>query len=282
MKTRLKITSTFLLLALMLSFLPAGTSVTKAAAWTTCDWAQFIADVTVPDGTNFAAGTAFQKTWRLKNIGSCTWSTSYALVFDSGNALGAPASVNFPINVNPGQTVDLTVNMTAPSATGLYFSYWRLKNASGAIFGIGSTANKAFWAEVNVSGSGGTGVAYDFTDKVASATWTSGTGFEQNVDNPKFESGIQSAQHGMLFVPNNVTNGFVQGVYPAFRVNSGDRFQTTVGCEFNATSCYVEYRLMYQIGSGTVRTFWVFREKYEGLTYSANLDLSSLAGQDVQ
>ncbi len=283
MKTRLKITSTFLLLALMLSFLPAGTGVTGAAASTTCDWAQFIADVTVPDGTSFAAGTAFQKTWRLKNIGSCTWSTSYALVFDSGNALGAPASVNFPINVNPGQTVDLTVNMTAPSAAGLYFSYWRLRNASGGIFGIGSTANRAFWAEINVSSSGGsTGVAYDFTDKVATATWTSGTGFEQNVDNPKFESGIQSAQHGMLFVPNNVTNGFVQGVYPPFRVNSGDHFQTTVGCEFNATSCYVEYRLMYQIGSGTVRTFWVFREKYEGLTKFADLDLSALAGQDVK
>jgi hypothetical protein len=275
----LKITSTILLLALMLSFVPAGTTVVRAA---TCDWAQFIADVTVPDGTNFAAGTAFQKTWRLKNIGSCAWTTSYALVFDSGNALGAPSSVNFPINVNPGQTVDLTVNMTAPNASGLYFSYWRLRNASGGIFGIGSTASKPFWAEINVAGGGGTGVAYDFTNSVASATWTSGTGFEQNVDSPKFESGLPFAQHGMLFVPNNITNGFVQGIYPAFRVNSGDRFQTTVGCELNATSCYVEYRLMYQIGSGTVRTFWVFRERYEGLTKFADLNLSSLAGQDVK
>jgi hypothetical protein len=83
-------------------------------------------------------------------------------------------------------------------------------------------------------------------------------------------------------MPNNVTNGYIQGSYPAFRVQSGDRFQATIGCEHNATSCYVAYRLDYQIGSNPVKTFWTFREKYEGLTYNVNLDLNSLAGQDVK
>ena len=32
-----------------------------------CDKAAFVADVTVPDGTLFTAGTTFIKTWRLKN-----------------------------------------------------------------------------------------------------------------------------------------------------------------------------------------------------------------------
>jgi hypothetical protein len=41
-----------------------------------CDRAAFVADVTVPDGTNFAPGTTFVKTWRLKNNGSCTWTTA--------------------------------------------------------------------------------------------------------------------------------------------------------------------------------------------------------------
>ena len=293
MYPRLKFASIILLLALMLSLVPTGTASGSASASSVCDWAQFIADVTVPDGTSFAPGTAFKKTWRLKNIGTCAWTTSYALVFDSGEKFGADQSVNFTINVNPGQTVDLSVDMVAPSTAGHYFSYWKLRNASGVIFGIGSTANKSFWAEINVSSSSGTG--YDFTANAASATWTSGAGalgfpgtdgsangFALRLDNPKFESGIASAQAGMLFAPNNVTNGYIQAIYPAFKVQSGDRFQSTIGCEYGATSCYVAYRLDYQIGSGAVKTFWTFREKYEGWTYNANLDLSSLAGQDVK
>lgn len=293
MRSNLKIFSIVLLFALMFSLVPAAGMPTPAAAASTCDWAQFVADVTVPDGTSFAPGTAFKKTWRLKNIGTCTWSTSYALVFDSGEKFGAPAALNFPVSVAPGQTVDLSVDMTAPSAAGHYFSYWKLRNAAGVIFGIGSTANKAFWAEINVTSTSGTG--YDFTANAASATWTSGAGalpfpgtdgsangFVLKKDNPKFESGVTSAQVGLLFGPNNVTNGFVQGIYPAFRVQSGDRFQATIGCEHGATTCYVEYRLLYQIGSGAVTTYWTFREKYEGQTYNVNLDLSKLAGQDVK
>ncbi len=293
MRFNLKLSSIILLLALLLSLVPTAGFTRPAAAASTCDWAQFVADVTVPDGTNFAAGTAFKKTWRLKNIGICTWTTSYALVFNSGEKFGAPAAINFPISVAPGQTVDLSVDMTAPTTAGHYFSYWKLRNASGVIFGIGSTANKAFWAEINVNSTAGTG--YDFTANAPSATWTSGTGalafpgtdgsangFGLKKDNPQFESGVTSAQAGMLFAPNNVTNGYIQAIYPAFHVQSGDRFQATIGCEYGATTCYVAYRLDYQIGSGAVTTFWTFREKYEGLTYNVNLNLSGLAGQDVK
>ncbi|MFZ5820131.1 MAG: NBR1-Ig-like domain-containing protein [Chloroflexota bacterium] len=291
MRLPYKMAAAFMLLILALSTFPAlGASPVHAA---TCDWAQFVADVTVPDGTSYAPGTAFRKTWRLKNIGSCTWTTSYALVFDSGEKMGAPSAVNFPSSVAPGQTVDLSVDMTAPSSAGHYFSYWKLRNASGAIFGIGSTANKAFWAEIYVSSSAGVG--YDFTANAGSATWSSAagtlafpgadgdaSGFALKKDKPKFESGVELGNPGLLVAPQNVYNGYIQGAYPAFRVEKGDRFQATIGCEYGATTCYVEYRLNYQIGSGAVKTFWTFREKYEGWTYNVNLNLDSLAGQDVK
>lgn len=291
MRLPYKMAAAFMLLILALSTFPAlGASPAHAA---TCDWAQFIADVTVPDGTSYGPGTAFRKTWRLKNIGSCTWTTSYALVFDSGEKMGAPSAVNFPSSVAPGQTVDLSVDMTAPSSAGHYFSYWKLRNASGAIFGIGSTANKAFWAEIYVSSSAGVG--YDFTANAGSATWSSAagtlgfpgadgdaSGFALKKDKPKFESGVELGNPGLLVAPQNVYNGYIQGAYPAFRVEKGDRFQATIGCEYGATTCYVEYRLNYQIGSGAVKTFWTFREKYEGWTYNVNLNLDSLAGQDVK
>jgi hypothetical protein len=79
-----------------------------------------------------------------------------------------------------------------------------------------------------------------------------------------------------------VTDGFIQGVFPAFAVQSGDRFQATIGCQDAATACYVTYRLDYQIGTGAVSTFWTFRERYDGLTYNVNVNLSSLAGQNVK
>jgi hypothetical protein len=291
MKFVSKFATALLLLALMLSLAPVSTQTAQAA---TCYWAQFVADVTVPDGTNYAPGTAFKKTWRLKNIGSCAWSnTDVSLIFDSGEKMGAPASSALPTTVNPGQTVDITVDMTAPSSAGHFFGYYKFKSTSGGVFGIGSTANKSFWVEINVASSAGTG--YDFTANATSATWTGGAGaltfpgtdgnangFALKQDTPKLENGVASAQAGLLFAPNNVTNGYVQASYPAFKVQSGDRFQSTIGCEYGSTTCYVAYRLDYQIGSNAVKTFWTFREKYEGLSYNANLDLSSLAGQDVK
>lgn len=295
MKFGTRLITTLLLLALMFSFAPQATlGATSSVSAATCYWAQFIADVTIPDGTNFTPGTAFKKTWRLKNIGTCAWnSNDVSLIFDSGEKMGAAASIALPTTVNPGQTVDITVDMTAPSSAGHYFGYWKFKSAQGGVFGIGTTANKSFWVEIRVASSSGTG--YDFTSNASSATWSSGAGglgfpgtdgnaggFVLKLDRPKLESGIESGQAGLLFGPHNITNGYVQGIYPAFRVQSGDRFQANIGCEYGATNCYVAYSLNYQLGDGAVRTFWTFREKYEGLTYNVNLDLSSLAGQDVK
>ncbi len=58
-----------------------------------CNSAGFVKDVSVPDGTEIAAGAKFTKTWRLVNSGTCTWTTAYDLVFVDGSAMGAPAAV---------------------------------------------------------------------------------------------------------------------------------------------------------------------------------------------
>jgi len=114
-----------------------------------CDRARFIADVTVPDGTIFAPGAAFSKTWRLMNVGTCTWTTSYSLVFESGEQMGG-SSVNLPWSVAPGQTVDVTVNLTAPGSYGIYRGYWRFQNSSAVRFGIGADGTRSWWVEIRV------------------------------------------------------------------------------------------------------------------------------------
>src|SRR5512143_599465 len=97
MRSRIRLSSILLLCAMLLSLVPAAVLAQPARA-ATADWAQFVADVTIPDGTRFAPSATFQKTWRLKNIGTATWTTAYSLVFDSGDRFGAQ-DVKFPINV---------------------------------------------------------------------------------------------------------------------------------------------------------------------------------------
>ena len=295
MKSRIHV-GLVMLAALVLSLVPAVTvSLYPAAAASTCNWAQFITDVTTPDGTNVRAGLTFTKTWRLKNIGACTWTPSYALVFSSGDQLGGPSSVNLKNSVAPGQTVDLSVNLTAPGTAGHYIGFWQLKSASGALFGLGSSANKAWWVDFNVLGTSTTGVAYDFASNYCSAAWTSlqgnlpcpgsdgdSGGFVLKVDNPQLEDGTFATGSGLIMMPQAAYNGDIHGAFPAFRVQSGDRFQSVVNCAFGATSCFVTFRLDYQIGGGPINTFWSLREKYEGLFFRTDLDLSALAGQDVK
>jgi hypothetical protein len=295
MKSRSKTASIFLLIALVLSLVPAAVAPSPASAAQACtDRAQFVSDVTVPDGTKFDPGAAFTKVWKLRNVGTCTWTTSYSLVFDSGERMGAQESSNFANSTAPGQIIDITVNMTAPSTAGNYRGYWIFKNASGTKFGIGAAANRPWWVQIVVTGSTQTGVVYNFTNEAGTATWSSGAGglsfpgtdndtkgFALRLETPTFESGVTATQPGLLVSPHQITNGYIQGEYPEFTVQNGDRFQATVGCQSQATSCYVEYRLDYKVGT-TTRTFWRFRERNEGWTYNANLNLSPLAGQKVK
>jgi hypothetical protein len=120
------------------------------------DVVQFVADVTVPDDTDFAAGEEFVKTWRLNNIGSNTWTTAYSVVFVSGEQMGAANSVPLPIEVAPGKTVDISVNMVAPKNDGSYTGFWMLRNESGKNFGIGTNADQPFYVKITVGGEGTT------------------------------------------------------------------------------------------------------------------------------
>ncbi|HET6846233.1 MAG TPA: NBR1-Ig-like domain-containing protein [Anaerolineales bacterium] len=105
-----------------------------ASPTSTCDVAQFITDVTIPDDTILAPNANFTKTWRLRNIGACSWTPSYAVVFQNGEAMSGPATQALTANVNAGQTVDLSVNLKAPSTAGTYTGNWRLRNGSGVAF----------------------------------------------------------------------------------------------------------------------------------------------------
>jgi hypothetical protein len=70
------------------------------------------------------------------------------LVYTAGDRMGSTTAVRLPGNVAPGQSVDVSVVLTAPASAGYHVSYWMLRNPSGALFGSGTGANEAFYTEI--------------------------------------------------------------------------------------------------------------------------------------
>jgi len=127
---------------------PTNTPLPTPTPVSYCDWVAFVKDITVPDGTRYSAGDSFTKIWRLKNRGTCTWTPDYMLVFTNGDSMGGTTSVRLPGYIAPGQTVDISVTLTAPSKQGHYTGYWMLRNPAGVLFGYSDNANKAFYVDI--------------------------------------------------------------------------------------------------------------------------------------
>ena len=108
-------------------------------------------DVTIPDDTSLEPGQAFTKIWKLENAGSCTWSKEYAAVFFYGDLMGALETAPIASYVEPGQSIEIAVEMVAPNLPGAYQGNWKLRNADGALFGIGPVGDAPFWVRIIVA-----------------------------------------------------------------------------------------------------------------------------------
>ncbi len=248
----------------------------------------------MPDNSVFRPGATFTKTWRIKNIGSCTWTTDYDLVFTGGDRLGASNSVALPGNVVPGATIDVSVKMTAPKDVASYQGYWKLRNEDGIIFGLGEGAKTSLWVSVQVKAPA-TRTVLNFADKYCEAVWQSGAGtlpcpsdtgstagFVAYLDDPALEN--RNENEPTLWVgPNLAADGWISGIYPAFKVREGDRFRAWVGCMAGQEGCKVEFRLEYQKREdGPVKHLGSWIERYDGEVSVIDLDLSELEGRDIR
>jgi hypothetical protein len=108
-------------------------------------------DISIPDDTSMSPGQAFSKTWRLVNDGSCTWTQDYAVVYFSGAQMSAPASNHLPVQVLPGESADVSIEMAAPAHPGVYQGNWKLSNKTGQLFGLGPNGDAPFWVRVMVA-----------------------------------------------------------------------------------------------------------------------------------
>lgn len=277
---------------------PTNTPVPPTPTPKPCDQIEFVDDVNYPDDTGVDPGETFVKTWRLKNDGSCTWTSGYDLVFFSGDAMNAPAAVQLTTgSVSPGETVDISVTLTAPDTGGSYRGEFKLRSASNVIFGLGDS-QKPFWVQIEVIVA--KGLVYDFNIKASSADWVSGIGNDAGdplafdgddnalagaakiKDGVKLETGSTSGKI-LLTHPYHDGNGFIKGVFPEYTVQNGDRLKVRLGFMILGGSCgagKVKFKIGYQ-ENGTSDTLGEWTKSCNGNLQVVNIDLSSLKGKTV-
>ena len=270
---------------------PTNTKVPTATSTPVpCNWAQFVKDMTVADGSMFVGGTKFTKIWRIKNIGSCTWTKDYEITFDGGDKMGG-GTTSMPKKVKPGDTVDIAIKLQAPDAKDDYKGYWVIRDEDGDEFGIGSNANKPIWVSIEVIK--GTNYAYNFANNFCSAKW-------KTDDNKLFCQGTAQGYTNYVQLTNDFTmegnrdedepalvinvgnDQRLRGIYPSHTVQAGEHFVTRIGCMNNSKECRVKVQINYEVvGSSTSGSLGEWIEKWDGETTVIDVDLSSLAGEEV-
>jgi len=254
-----------------------------------CDLAQFVRDVTIPDGSTFAPGAAFTKTWRLRNAGTCTWS-GYSLVFESGDAMGGASPTTIG-SVGPGQEVDVSVNLTAPSTNGSYRGFWRIRNGSGVFLPVlNGTEGRSFFVDIKVAV---TSSGFDMHTRAPEATWESGAGSltfggpDTNVGGSAMYRNNQSLEDGsnpakiLEMYPQMVNDGFVRGLYPSYTVVAGEHFLAKIGFLSPCPGGSVKFQLNYE-EAGAIKPLGEWIDTCDGSLKDVDYNLSSLSGKNVK
>ncbi len=274
--------------------LPPVTNTPAVSPTPLCDLGQFVKDVTIPDGTIFAPGATFTKTWRLRNAGTCTWS-GYSLVFDSGDSMNGASPIAIG-TVAPGQEVELSVNLTAPATTGSYRGYWRIRSASGVLIPIlNGYQGKSFFVDIKVAVASS---GYDFYTRAPSATWSSGAGsltfggpdtdangFVMYKDGQKLEDGTFGSKV-LETHPQWVNDGIISGRFPAYTVVQGEHFTAKIGflalADGSCGAGNVKFQLNYREGGGAVTPLAEWTKSCDGTLKSVDVDLTPLKGKTVE
>ena len=114
------------------------------------DSAVLVRDVTIMDGTQMKPGEKFTKTWEFLNNGTCPW-IGYSIKFAAGDQMSASLSAPIP-ETYLKELVQVSGELTAPTANGSYTGYFTLNDPNGKDVPIG--IEKTFWVKITVGGGG--------------------------------------------------------------------------------------------------------------------------------
>jgi hypothetical protein len=245
------------------------------------DVAALVSSVTIPDGVYVTSEQPFVKTWRLRNVGTCTWTRKYTLVFVGGDAMGDKATVLLPLDVLPGKMADLSVPLKAPVAYGPYEGKWMLQNAEGERFGIGGDPATGVLFVRIVVGYTPTGWRAEYFDDANLADWPVLTRNDATIN---FDWGLGAP------IPEVPSDGFsvrwtrivpmMQGLYRFYAYSDDgvrvwldgnliiDQWRGASEITFSAERTLTEgdhtFRVEYYEGSGAarVRFWWVHLDEF--------------------
>ncbi len=271
-----------------------------------CNWALMVKDVRVQQGASFNPSEYFTKTWRIENIGACSWNRAYAIIYDKGDQMGGTDLKWLNANVDPGQMLDVSLRLVAPAQLGQYTGYWWLRTEMGDPFGVGPGASTPISVTINVVEP--VEIDYEFINDLSNAAWLSGSssppcvgsdlssgdydfgslgsqcpnGFAGWSRNPQLENGNTENENALIVSPNSIDGGYISGRFPAFQVQAGDHFRTVLGCMYGAYGCNVMFQLNYSADGGPVQNLKTWTEFYDGKITPVDIDLSFLVGRSVE
>ena len=79
---------------------------------------EFVDDITIPDGTLVEPGETITKTWRIRNDGTCTWTSTFVweqINYDDTVLKASSRTMPLPTEIAPGDTYDISIQLTLPA-----------------------------------------------------------------------------------------------------------------------------------------------------------------------
>lgn len=254
-----------------------------------CDEGGFVADGTIPDGSHLSSSSPFTKVWIVRNMGTCTWAEDYALVFFDGELMAGKSPLTLGRELAPGDSMEVSVNLVAPAAGGVYSSRWMLQNSSGNTFGL-APGDQPLSLHISV-GSHET-VALDFVDQACFAVWSSATGEMKcpntedivagavnPVESTIAEAGTEFNLPALEVIPNEGPAGKVIGTYNLFQIQKGDTFTAIIACSDNQPECNLVFELLADPGNHQLILLSRWQETTDGAHQKVAVDLSPYAGK---
>lgn len=118
----------------------------------------FLADITIGEGESIPPDTKFVKTWRVQNPGPDRWPPGCILRYAAGAVLCPTDRVLVSSPLEPYTATDISVEMTSPTAPGIYQAKWRMSTATGNFFG------EAIWVIITVEVAGTLAITQQFSN----------------------------------------------------------------------------------------------------------------------